>query len=94
MLTKRGRLTRDVLVLRLLRVVIAADDWPDGRAGEAGFPEPRERFDRPIEQVAIIDGLWRTPLGKTDSFEGRYYRLTDSPALPSRSKAASVDHHR
>jgi hypothetical protein len=34
--------------------------------------EPRERFDRPIEQVAIIDGLWRTPLGKTYSFEGRY----------------------
>jgi hypothetical protein len=54
LLTKRGRLTRDVLVLRLLRVVIAADDWPDGRAGEAGFPEPRERFDRPIEQVAIF----------------------------------------
>ena len=58
------------------------------------FPEPRERFDRPIEQVAIIDGLWRTPLGKTYSFEGRYYRLTDSPALPTRSKAASVDHYR
>ena len=89
---KRSRLTRDVLVPRLLRVVIAADDWPDGRAGEAGFPEPRERSDRPIEQVAIIDGLWRTPLGKIYSFEGRYYRLTDSPALPSRAKAASVDH--
>ena len=25
------------------------------------FPEPRERVDRPIEQVAIIDGLWRNP---------------------------------
>jgi alkanesulfonate monooxygenase SsuD/methylene tetrahydromethanopterin reductase-like flavin-dependent oxidoreductase (luciferase family) len=50
------------------------------------FPEPRERFDRPIEQVAIIDGLWRTPLGKTCSFEGRYYRLTDSPALPAGPK--------
>jgi alkanesulfonate monooxygenase SsuD/methylene tetrahydromethanopterin reductase-like flavin-dependent oxidoreductase (luciferase family) len=41
------------------------------------------RANRLIEQVAIIDGLWRTPLGKTYSFEGRYYRLKDSPALPN-----------
>jgi F420-dependent oxidoreductase-like protein len=46
------------------------------------FPQARERFDRLIEQVAIIDGLWRTPLSETYSFEGRHYRLTDSPALP------------
>jgi F420-dependent oxidoreductase-like protein len=46
------------------------------------FPEPRERFDRLIEQVTIIDGLWRTPLSETYSFDGRYYQLTDSPALP------------
>jgi alkanesulfonate monooxygenase SsuD/methylene tetrahydromethanopterin reductase-like flavin-dependent oxidoreductase (luciferase family) len=46
------------------------------------FPEPRVRFDRLIEQVTIIDGLWRTPLSETYSFDGRYYQLTDSPALP------------
>ena len=46
------------------------------------FPALRERVDRLIEQVAIIDGLWRTPLGETFSFEGRHYRLQDSPALP------------
>ena len=41
-----------------------------------------ERFDRLEEQLAIITGLWETPQGKTFSYQGRYYRLTDSPALP------------
>lgn len=35
-----------------------------------------------IEQVAMIDWQRRTPLGKTYSFDCRYYRLKDSPALP------------
>jgi F420-dependent oxidoreductase-like protein len=46
------------------------------------FPDVRERFDRFAEQLEIIDGLWRTPVGKTFSYDGTYYRLTDSPALP------------
>ena len=46
------------------------------------FPELGERFDRYEEQVAIIAGLWETPPGETFSFEGRQYRLVDSPALP------------
>jgi F420-dependent oxidoreductase-like protein len=46
------------------------------------FPDARERFDRCEEQLAIIDGLWRTPVGQSFDFAGRYYRLTDSPALP------------
>jgi F420-dependent oxidoreductase-like protein len=46
------------------------------------FPSVRERFDRFEEQLAIITGLWTTPEGKTFSFEGAYYTLTDSPALP------------
>src|ERR1022692_1978646 len=46
------------------------------------FPGVRERFDRFEEQLAIITGLWTTPEGKTFSFEGSYYTLTDSPALP------------
>jgi F420-dependent oxidoreductase-like protein len=46
------------------------------------FPGVRERFDRFEEQLAIISGLWETPVGKTFSFDGTYYQLTDSPALP------------
>ena len=41
-----------------------------------------ERFDRLEEQLAIITGLWSTPVGQTFSFDGAYYSLTDSPALP------------
>jgi F420-dependent oxidoreductase-like protein len=46
------------------------------------FPGLAERFDRLEEQLAIITGLWETPAGKTFSFDGSYYALTDSPALP------------
>ena len=46
------------------------------------FPEVRERFDRFAEQLEIIDGLWRTPVGKAFSYDGTYYQLKDSPALP------------
>ncbi|WP_433614182.1 LLM class F420-dependent oxidoreductase [Dactylosporangium sp. CA-139114] len=46
------------------------------------FPPVRERFDRLTEQLEIIKGLWATPPGMTYSFEGRYYDLVESPALP------------
>jgi F420-dependent oxidoreductase-like protein len=46
------------------------------------FPSLGERFGRLEEQLAIITGLWGTEVGKTFSFEGEYYRLTDSPGLP------------
>jgi F420-dependent oxidoreductase-like protein len=46
------------------------------------FPGVGERFDRLEEQLAIITGLWATPEGKTFSFKGSYYSVTDSPALP------------
>jgi len=46
------------------------------------FPGTRERFDRFAEQLAIITGLWETPLGRTFSYSGTYYTVTDSPALP------------
>jgi F420-dependent oxidoreductase-like protein len=46
------------------------------------FPDVRERFDRYDEQLAIVTGLWNTPLGETFDFAGRYYRLAGSPALP------------
>jgi len=46
------------------------------------FPEVRERFDVLEEQLAIIDGLWRTPTGRTFTFAGHHYSVVDSPALP------------
>ncbi|WP_181311234.1 LLM class F420-dependent oxidoreductase [Nocardioides campestrisoli] len=46
------------------------------------FPDTRERFDRYEEQLAIVTGLWRTPLGETFTHQGAHYTLTDSPALP------------
>ncbi len=46
------------------------------------FPSVKERFDRFEEQLAIITGLWETPEGQTFSFDGTYYQLTSSPALP------------
>jgi F420-dependent oxidoreductase-like protein len=46
------------------------------------FPSLGERFDRLEEQLAIVTGLWRTPVGSRFDFTGKHYRLTDSPALP------------
>ncbi len=46
------------------------------------FPSLGERFERLEEQLAIVSGLWQTPVGETFSYTGRHYRLTDSPALP------------
>jgi len=52
------------------------------RAYGIPFPDVQERFDRLEEQLEIITGLWSTPLGATFTFEGRYYQLVESPALP------------
>lgn len=46
------------------------------------FPPLGERFERLGEQLAIVQGLWNTPTGATFDFEGRHYRVVDSPALP------------
>ncbi|HLH27431.1 MAG TPA: LLM class flavin-dependent oxidoreductase, partial [Acidimicrobiales bacterium] len=46
------------------------------------FPALGERFERLEEQLRVITGLWATPAGERFSFEGRHYRLSDSPALP------------
>jgi F420-dependent oxidoreductase-like protein len=58
--------------------------WFEGEHAAYGIPFPpvRERFDRLEEQLAIITGLWRTPVGERFTFHGDHYRLTDSPALP------------
>jgi F420-dependent oxidoreductase-like protein len=46
------------------------------------FPSIGERFDRLEEQLSILTGLWSTPLEERFTFDGSYYHLSDSPALP------------
>jgi alkanesulfonate monooxygenase len=41
-----------------------------------------QRFDVLSEQLAVISGLWSTPLGETFNFTGNHYTLENSPALP------------
>src|SRR3954453_18763129 len=45
------------------------------------FPPLGERFDRLEEQLAVITGLWRTPVGERVAHKDVHYTLTDSPAL-------------
>jgi F420-dependent oxidoreductase-like protein len=46
------------------------------------FPPLGERFDRLAEQLAVVTGLWETPVGQRFSYAGRHYQLAASPALP------------
>jgi F420-dependent oxidoreductase-like protein len=46
------------------------------------FPEVGERFDRYEEQLAVVTGLWGTPVGETFDYAGKHYQLSGSPALP------------
>lgn len=46
------------------------------------FPSVAERFDRLEEQFEVITGLWTTSPQETFTYEGTYYTLRDSPALP------------
>ena len=59
--------------------------WFEAEHAAYGIPFPErvgERFDRLEEQLAVITGLWETPVGERFSFDGKHYQLTDSPALP------------
>ena len=58
--------------------------WFDDEHTAYGVPFPPlgERFERLEEQFAILTGLWGTPVGERFQFDGRHYRLKDSPALP------------
>src|SRR5256885_8910712 len=55
---------------------------PEHTAYGIPFPPTGERFDRLEEQLAIVTGLWTTPAGSTFTFEGKHYRVDESPALP------------
>ncbi|MEV6477145.1 LLM class F420-dependent oxidoreductase [Streptomyces sp. NPDC051657] len=56
--------------------------WFEEEHKAYGIPFPKEKFGRLEEQLAIITGLWATEAGETFSYDGTYYQLTDSPALP------------
>ncbi|MYT74046.1 LLM class F420-dependent oxidoreductase [Streptomyces sp. cg28] len=52
-----------------------------------GIPFPKEKFGRLEEQLAIVTGLWETPVGQRFNFDGTHYQLKDSPALPKPAQA-------
>jgi F420-dependent oxidoreductase-like protein len=54
------------------------------------FPPVGERFDRLTEQLAIVTGLWDTPVGERFSFHGDHYELVDSPALPKPARRPPI----
>ncbi|MGM9468504.1 LLM class F420-dependent oxidoreductase [Streptomyces murinus] len=56
--------------------------WYEQEHKAYGIPFPKEKFGRLEEQLAIVTGLWETPVGERFSYDGSYYRLQDSPALP------------
>ena len=58
--------------------------WFDAEHTAYGIPFPpvKERFDWLEEHLAVITGLWATPLGETFSYDGAHLQLHDSPALP------------
>ncbi|MCM2422147.1 LLM class F420-dependent oxidoreductase [Streptomyces sp. RKAG293] len=56
--------------------------WYEKEHTAYGIPFPKEKFGRLEEQLAIVTGLWATPVGGTFDFDGTYYQLKDSPALP------------
>ncbi|MFJ7196382.1 MULTISPECIES: LLM class F420-dependent oxidoreductase [unclassified Streptomyces] len=61
--------------------------WFEEEHRAYGIPFPKEKFGRLEEQLEIITGLWATGIGETFSFDGTYYQLTDSPALPKPAQA-------
>ncbi|MER5373126.1 LLM class F420-dependent oxidoreductase [Streptomyces sp. NPDC002553] len=56
--------------------------WFEEEHAAYGIPFPKEKFARLEEQLAIVTGLWGTEAGRTFDFQGEYYQLKDSPALP------------
>jgi F420-dependent oxidoreductase-like protein len=56
--------------------------WFEAEHRAYGIPFPSARHARLEEQLEIVTGLWATPVGSRYSFDGKYYQLTDSPALP------------
>ncbi len=58
--------------------------WYDEEHRAYGIPFPGfgERFARLAEQLAVITGLWTTPVGSTFDWDGPLFPVHGSPALP------------
>jgi F420-dependent oxidoreductase-like protein len=56
--------------------------WYGEEHAAYGIPFPAKRFGMLEEQLEIVTGLWRTPVGERFAFDGAHYALSDSPALP------------
>jgi F420-dependent oxidoreductase-like protein len=56
--------------------------WFEAEHAAYGIPYPARRFDLLEEQLAVITGLWSTPVGERYDFSGSHYTVVDSPALP------------
>lgn len=58
--------------------------WNDAehRANGIPFPPTGERFDILEDQLAIVTGMWKTPVGEMFSHTGRRQSVEGSPGLP------------
>jgi F420-dependent oxidoreductase-like protein len=59
--------------------------WYEREHAAFGIPFPatgRERFDRLAEQLEIVTGMWRTPVGEGYSFAGEHYSVADNRTPP------------
>ncbi|MCG2797392.1 MAG: LLM class F420-dependent oxidoreductase [Cellulomonas sp.] len=65
--------------------------WFDTEHSAYGIPFPDHRLDRLDEQLEVVSGLWGTPVGDRYSFDGTYYQLLDSPALPKPVQRSPLD---
>ena len=63
--------------------------WFEAEHRAYGIPFPTARLARMEEQLEIVTGLWSTPVGEKFSYDGKYYQLTDSPALPKPAQRRS-----
>lgn len=61
--------------------------WYENEHKAYGIPFPKEKFGRLEEQLAVVTGLWDTPVGERFDFGGKFYQLQDSPALPKPAQA-------
>src|SRR5947209_4562522 len=55
---------------------------PEHHAHAVPFPPLGQRFEMLEEQLQIILGMWTTPIGERFSFEGKPYKVVESPGLP------------
>ena len=56
--------------------------WFEREHRAYGIPFPAKRFGILEEQLAILTGMWQTPVGERFDFAGEHYTVEDSPALP------------